>query len=910
MPNYTGSGSVTTGGEAAVVSPYWTYNPTGGVVVSGEAGATSPDWHYSTDGGITTSGEADVRLVVMWTSGSGGVVTSGEADVVFSIMETGSGGVVTSGEADVSFAITQTGSGGVATSGSAPAGISMAHYRPTGGVITSGTATVSNVRRWIGTGEVSTSGTANLKVYFHADLDVNWVTRVYVGAEKEFSYNVGEIPLFFWQVRGKCVAPSCDNTSLQDIEGCPKYSILTMMARTIGELCDQLTLANWKWQIEEVLKFSIPVQNPVAILMASQGLIDPKCNQPVAIDTNEICQLRRCHEYCVHTDANTIAGGMGFVLDSIRYYQGTGKVYISGSAICRIPAKTYIAEGSITTGGEAGFRISNWTYTGVGGIVTSGEADRKSSQWDTTGAGGVLTSGVAGVVSDHWMAGGIGGITMGGTSPHDIALRYISIGGVRTAGVANYGYKDTGYTGTGGIVMGGAAKTAIKHYRYNPTGGLATAGEAKVVSPFWTYTPTGGVTTDGEAVIVRSHYSFDGSGGVITGGECDTSIPQYRYPALGGVTTGGEALTGIYHFRESGIGGVTTGGTAEQKSSHYGYDPDGGVSTGGESGVVSPDWHYESTGGITIGGESHSLPIIRCDGSGGVTTGGEYYAKVAISGTGGVTTGGEAIKKQHYFYLGSGGVTTGGVVVTGGSFLGEYFYQSGGFMEVFDLEPAFGVSPADNIVAPVRSIDNRCGCEDLPLTLEMSHDLRRTAILGDFLKRNGITFPGKVNLYYNEPNRSWQGNVTISGIGADGSTTERWIFIFEFVCTNTLSGATDGPWMWRFSMYIRRITVRSDFESRLLVGMEPDIICNSANDDGLNLQLRYNTRTGSLITTPRNVVVVGITDEDSIGLFGGKDFGANPILSINISLRETATSIKRMDISSIFPTQPLNTIGG
>lgn len=788
----------------------------------------------------------------------------------------------------------------------------MPNYSGSGSVVTSGSATTAVAAPYwtyrVTTGGVTCNGTSNFKIFFNADLDITWITTTYVTADKDFAYNVGDIPLFWWQVRGTCVIPSCGNTSLDDPENCLKYSVITLMAKTLPELCDQLRLANWKWKIEEVLKFGIPVLNPVAEILATQGVLDLKCNKPTPIAPSEFTSLSACKEYSVHTEANSSAGGQGFVLDTVFNHTGTGTVFVSGSAICQTPPQTCVAVGGVITDGEAGFRISNWSFGAAGGVITGGLADIKSTQWNLSATGGIVVSGITGVVSDYWNAQGTGSVTTSGSALVGIRFAFTGAGMVATTSEVNYGYKMVGYTASGGVQTGSSAQVSIKHYNYLPTGGVTTSYEAGVISPDWHYMPTNGVVIGGSATAVNGFYSYVSSGGVTAGGGCVVTIQQYRYPSLGGVATGGSAVANVCSFYEQMDGGVTTDGSADQRCSSYGYlAQSSGVTTSGESGVVSPDWHYTPTEGVVVGGVAYSLPIIHYVGSGGVTTDGFYLARISITMTGGVIVDGTAVSKKNCFYTPSGGVTTAGTAVISGSFLGELIIDGGGFMDVFDLSPTFGVAPADVIQEPVSVIANNCGCDHMPLILEMSHDLRRAAILGDFLKRNGISFPAKVNLYYNEPNHSWQGNVIMTG--SDGNATERWMFIFEFLCTDSLSGATGGSWMWRFSMYVRHVTIHGDYETRLAIGMNPDLICTVFNSDGLNLQLRYNTRTGGIQTTPGNIPIMAITEEDSIGLFGGKDFGANPVLSINISLREAVSLVKRQDIRPIFPKQPLNTIG-
>jgi hypothetical protein len=429
--------------------------------------------------------------------------------------------------------------------------------------------------------------------------------------------------------------------------------------------------------------------------------------------------------------------------------------------------------------------------------------------------------------------------------------------------------------------------TAIKNrlvvsaVAYDPTGGIAMGGSATVESASWTGSASGGIVLGGSTgfvyVIVpdTTSITLGGSGTTVASG-----FP-FSGTASGGIVMGGIAQYFNNAFLAAASGGIELSGEAKVISTNFSYQGVGGILMGG--GIIGPNLYYTPTGGIVIAGGTGGMPRIHTP-------------------IGGIVIGGSAdVVSEHFSFAVTGGIVLGGEM--GGSWSGPVFnYANGGLAEVLNFEVQFPDIESGTLESSEDTVQVDCGCGELPLVLNFSHNLAINNVLSDFLDRNGLALDTELTLQYQ--GSSWIKHFHYTGFGAQ-SSSEQWSIVFEWGCVDTVGGEEQGVDRWQFSMLVRRSDLIRDldYSTRYLVTIPASQVLSPCVDGNmLSIAITLDTSTG-IVTIPDGFVDITRLS-DSVGLFKNKYWTLNPNFVVNIKQTAIDEAVPTYDIKPIFPTSP------
>lgn len=301
-----------------------------------------------------------------------------------------------------------------------------------------------------------------------------------------------------------------------------------------------------------------------------------------------------------------------------------------------------------------------------------------------------------------------------------------------------------------------------------------------------------------------------------------------------------------------------------------------------------------SANGLTIMGMEAEVEIVfEYVGFGGVIAGGA--APTSTTGTVG----------PDPQYVGFGGVIAGGIAPTIVIPNVGYATDMGMDIEVQDLVVIF--STLDNneisIQGESETIATECvGCNNLPLVLNLLHNLDQAAVLLDFCTRNGLQVPTKIPMYYSNRLNAWQSVLHYTGVSDDNqSSTEQWRILFDWACTSSVGGQEYESSFWKFGVSVVRknIVTGKTTDTRLMIVFPPDAICSNIST-GFDFSFDFDTQKIS-VSTNQNIVVDIVLLYDNIGLFRSQAWVVNPDLIIEITQNPLVTGFTQQDIFPIFP---------
>ena len=228
----------------------------------------------------------------------------------------------------------------------------------------------------------------------------------------------------------------------------------------------------------------------------------------------------------------------------------------------------------------------------------------------------------------------------------------------------------------------------------------------------------------------------------------------------------------------------------------------------------------------------------------------------------------------------------------------------GGINTIIDmLEPVFGYDTSvPEFVLPNLVVGTNCGCESMPLTLYLFHNLGNDNVLVNFLKRNGFVLPNYFSLNYNSKTISWIGNYHLTGIGDNNTQDlENWKISFEWACVNSIAGDELESYSWKFSMFVNR-TIKNgiNYNTRMLTVFPSEQICLNLQNLNSNFNFQYNVST-NYIENELGIISNFAILTDNIGIFKSKFWNQNPNFNVTLSQNNVLTQIPKKDIYSIFP---------
>ncbi|RDJ35238.1 MAG: hypothetical protein DWQ19_10515 [Crenarchaeota archaeon] len=451
----------------------------------------------------------------------------------------------------------------------------------------------------------------------------------------------------------------------------------------------------------------------------------------------------------------------------------------------------------------------------------------------------------------------------------------------------------------GGITLAGSADAAQATYEVSMDGGVDLAGESLVSSPDWHYVVTSGVVFSGEADINASDFDIIPVGGITLSGAANTNVVLTSALPNIGLVAGGEVDVDTFDLVVILDGdGVSVAGIATVNCSNWTYSAAGSITLSGESLAKSPVWHYTPGGGLSLSNPE----LMRYLPNGGLTLGGDSIEAISIYAEGGVELGGESsFVSPDWHYTPGDGLTVGGSIETSFLVLGDFYIDMGAETELLLIEPVYPISfDTTALTSEVGLIVTSCLCDPTPNRLKLSHNIGSSAILKNFLLRNGLELPSQLNLIFNDYDDVWRVNKHFKGTGTN--LGERWVILFEWACRSDSQTEDDEPIFsggkyWKFSLLVKREVDNDVRESRIFYTFPEESPCD---DDQLRFSFRINTNTKA-VSLPVNLSAGNSIIYDDLGLFSDKYWQKNPSLSINVFESDLPDETPTVDISTIFP---------
>lgn len=501
---------------------------------------------------------------------------------------------------------------------------------------------------------------------------------------------------------------------------------------------------------------------------------------------------------------------------------------------------------------------------------------------------------------------GYGSVDMGAVGTvQDSFFSYVGMGGIHLDGTVDSTRPDH-ISGSGGMTISGSADVRVSQYSVSGSGGMTILGSAGVVSSQFTVIASGGMVLGGTVNNTSTSFNGETSGGVDMGGSADARVAlRFISNGLGpiGPSFAGIKIDGVvgevaeYYFQTAGTGGIQMGGTASTSSSYFAASGTGGVTIGGDVMTTSPDHHGVGSGGMSVQGTALAWIIDHALGTGGLSMSGSASAAIRLNyqGLGGITLGGETRTNR---FFGSGGMYVGGSAGLRSTWKGLYVDSWGMDAVCENLEPVFGGGTAPLYVAPVTTVV-ACGA-DMPLTLQSSHNFNNSTVLTNFLHRNGFALPDIFDLTYRRISGTWRGNYHFQG-RADETTFDNWDFLVEFGCTSDAYGLATAP-VWKFSFSVFRVNQQTgqDYDTRVIVYLDPEPLASRFGNDGIDLNISINPFTKNVTVLSKNATVQSSAFFDGVGLFSTPSWKTTPF-TFRLKAIGEFHKIPRYDILPIFP---------
>jgi len=394
---------------------------------------------------------------------------------------------------------------------------------------------------------------------------------------------------------------------------------------------------------------------------------------------------------------------------------------------------------------------------------------------------------------------------------------------------------------------------------------LRPSGEAEITASHWTYTASEGVELTSDT-RVRTNFTFITSGGSTIGGEYKYHF-NYEVTDDSIIEIAGDSQTTCNHIE--GLGGVSLNGETYISASRNAYYPDGEsieVSFGlGEAATRVTYKKIASEGGVTIDGEGFTFPVQGYSAVGGISLEGEV----------------DVVTSAWHWFSDGNAVFPGGAAVCRPSNFDDILTYIGFQMFLTDIDLVFGADVETGSLTGASDTISVCGCIDIPVVLNLSHNLVNRNKFSHFLARNDLSMPRDIKLYHNTINDMWQGNFNFKGISADFDTLEVWNLLFDVRCTQIVGGVDIEQEILMFSMQItqKNLSTLEDFSTRVIIGFLPDAACANGI---LQTKIIYDTKL-DVATVKAQAQIYYYNLFDDLDLFKNDYWTRNPELKIQFS---------------------------
>lgn len=925
----TASGGVVSSGVA--VRSLYAFNVASGGTIAG--GSSRSGVFIRGHGGVVSGGLSEVSTGYV---ASGGVVVQGVAKQTFFDYVSGSGGVIARGSSvnnQKKFYRTQA-TGGIVVGSSVSYGIASRRYNPDGGILMSGTSA------------------QNMVFYFDSTFKWNINSRIY--NDITFLWNTGLLINYWYRVMGrdKCTHDPCCQRYIVNVhakspsELCDKlikrrykFSIESVQQFLMPANNSQVKILEDQGQNFDDCNKWIPI---------------PLCELSLCEDFCINFDLQENMSFDIiftQVDAN-----FNHEASEGAYITGSAIAYCDRL----LPSYSYEAEGGIVLDGEVSTTSSGFRYTSSGGILMGGTSHYRSTSWHFTGGQWPNTSRVRfaekteslaelatdqiwsltdRVIKDDSLFSSTD-ISYGRTSqflivrgfdfdvPEDSNILHVYVTVSRKASQLHIRDLEAYILNGDDIISENKANIFdwpyliesqtvydftdafdvedINDYeigfalRVKSLTGVASAIASVdniTLEVIYENSLNQKVRVSGAADIVSSAYSWVASGGVQLESSCVSKL-GFKYKTTGtGIVMGGKYGLNLSY---EASGGITIGGNSNARPSFQEITASGGMIAGGEA-VAKPYFEY-GYGGMMIGSTAVVKNVYKNRGTGGCIATGKVispssgiYSAIA---DGGITMGGNAGRKiQNWTYHSSGNI----VFILGeagchSSDIGDFIEDTTFDMTVDAMLVEFDADEDLHNAKGVVEMLSRCGCGDIPLTINLEHRIAKDNNFAKFLARNSLKISNRLTMQYNVPNDSWQSNLHYTGLSADANTRESWDVVFDIQCTQNLGGIFIGHQIWRLGMEVVRKNLNNGFTSstRAVIGVLPDQIC-AANE--LRFKATLDTQTGGSEITPVGTIYQSVLYDD-IGMFKNSAWILSPNLIFTVSQSGLDVVQNRIDLTS------------
>lgn len=858
---YTSTGGISLEGSAHLARAY------GGVTASGQAEAAVGTWVFESSGGVSTSGQSGVISDYYIVQSAGGLTIGGDSTENEQYFVEGSGGLVTSGESEIiSSAFSFMSSGGLIASGDALE--RPANWVGTGGVVVSGSYRLG--RAFVASGGLTASGESITDI---SGFGYNGLGGVVISGDsseeiEDYQYiSSGGLSLSGSSISG--IRFYFASSGLGPIRITENIFNKTEVRLEVAFLKDfqwsvngeVYSFKNFQWDVGEL---------PLQFYRVEGDCLQPDCDNSTFNDGEECTQGKRFFQTVVAKSVSDVCEKlkeayfsypMIWPVKSIKRYSRPANLNVIADQqsqgvdhdclelieeeFCQIPecAEFCLSEqAQVFMGVSVKIQDTFFVYEASGGLATDGESGE----------------------------------------------------------IGNYFFE-----ASGGLAASGTISRESSAWDYESVGSISISGEAELSSQYYNFSGSGSLQIGGTIANESSSYAFVASSGILFGGDSIERVVLGFVPLYPLITLTGESSASVPAYSSISSGGILTSGESLALSDYVSYEGEGGVSTSGGAGIISSAYSYSATGGLAVSGEY--LAGFDFESSGGLSILGssDFTIDYNYEALGGILTSGQSdILSSSWSYASLGGLDLEGTADTVSSYLGLIVAYAGVYGELTEEEAVFpGQLTGDTLTIDEGTVTTNCGCNPLPLTISLKHNLNKSALLKNFSALNNISLPNIITLRHDTLYDSWRNNIQYSGIGLDGVSQERWTFLFDFGCntSDVLSqGQSETP-NWKLSLYLKRKNLSSleDSDTRLLYTLSTDTVCQNDKLEFV-FNLDVDTKT-TFVEGNTDYVVDYEVFHDAMGFFGGGDWLADPNLTIQISESPLPSGVRRVDISQLFP---------
>lgn len=754
---------------------------------------------------------------------------------------------------------------------------------------------------------------------FVVGLPINYKIVKVLNISLPIFYAIAQEIYYGFRIEGECLElADCNGPFNEPDPQCRKRSIVTLIARSPKEACEQLKRQNWNWPIKKFQQFTQPVYKNDEQALRDAGLYDEACPQ---LKDVAFCFDPECADFCISYDIvqSFTMIGSGILQDS--EYVGSGSKTLIGTApyLGSIYGNyLYYPRVSVGSGATYGYFAGGATGSDSGTTVVS-DVYRITYSSNTMNAYTTQSLSVArsnGVGSSGNQAKGyfIGGITApSNTSPTIDRIAY-STGVISPSGSSLLTNR------------GGAGAVSNKNTHVYVSGGIDIAGSTVFTSFEKIQISTDVVSSlSGENLSSPARFnicSLDGndargyfSGGTSAGSEFFVTTDKITYS----IETVISVATADLNFARYGaaschgnfFAGYITGGigggylkvteklnygtekyslvgaaninpstayiTGISQGSNKGYFTGGLISTGITNKTYTLNYitdQISTTGAIGNLGTPTWMMMAASPAS--TFTLYPIFGGPVIAGVATVSTVDVAYTT---YYTGSGSKTFGGEAYLP-SYLGNQEQEFAVNMDVFYFIPYFTPTNGQSLTpSNTTSNINKCGCKNIPLKFNLVTNLLTSSEFTKFLQRSNLTFDPILPVYYDLASGNYIHTTHLSGRNADGSTSEKWTIIASMNCSNDLDNF-DQQFVWTLNLLIKRyVGTSSALNTNIQIWIPQEIFCPTYVANAIQFNLQLNVQS-LLCLANRTTTITNVFVDDRIELFNSIDWKANPILTL------------------------------